>query len=238
MFKIQDVPDIRPPEFINRLIVVAYDTQISVFGGQKAHQFELSHVGVLILVHHNVLESFLIIVQDLGLRPEQFHGLHDQVVEIQSVIFLKAVLISLIDIGDHLFPGIAPCHLLILFRGDEPVLGPGDGRQGLSLFEKPGICLQLFINLFHHRLLIVPVINGKTGFVSQISDVPSENPDTGGMEGADPHAVCSVFYLGIHPLPHLSCRLVGKCNGQDIPGIHLLFPDQVSDPVGQHSGLA
>ena len=37
--------------------------------------------------------------------------------------------------------------------------------------------------------------------------------------------------------PHLSCCLIRKCDRQDIPWIHLLLFDQISNPVRQHSGL-
>ena len=68
--------------------------------------------------------------------------------------------------------------------------------------------------------------------------MPAQDPHTGRVKGADPDALRAKSYQLVHTLPHLSCRLIGKCDGQDIPWIHLLFIDQIGHPVGQHPGLA
>ena len=58
------------------------------------------------------------------------------------------------------------------------------------------------------------------------------------MECADPDIFCAKIHNLIHTFPHLPCGLVRKCNGQNIPWIDLTFINQISNPVGQHSGLA
>ena len=58
------------------------------------------------------------------------------------------------------------------------------------------------------------------------------------MERAHPDALCTEAHQRIHPLAHFLRRLVRKCNGKDIPGIHASLIDQICDTVGQHPGLS
>ena len=52
------------------------------------NQFKLRRVCILVLVHHYVTESLLIGVKNLFLLSEEFHSLENQIVKIQSVVFL------------------------------------------------------------------------------------------------------------------------------------------------------
>ena len=88
LLKVQNIADIRPPEFINRLVVIAHHAQVPVLIRQKPDQLKLGGVGILILVHHNVAESVLIGGKHLGVRLEKLHRLHNEIVKIQCVIFL------------------------------------------------------------------------------------------------------------------------------------------------------
>ncbi len=86
LFEIQNIPDVRPAEFVDRLIVVTDHAQIPVLGGQDAHQFKLYRIRILIFIHHDITETLLIMIQYIRLRLEQLYGLHQQVVKIQGII--------------------------------------------------------------------------------------------------------------------------------------------------------
>ena len=58
ILKIQDVGNIRTSEFVYGLIIITHYTKVLVLGSQKLHQQKLSVVGILILIHHYVLETF------------------------------------------------------------------------------------------------------------------------------------------------------------------------------------
>ena len=60
--KIQDIVNIGPPEFIDRLVVISDHTKILVFFCQKAHQLKLYRVGILIFIHQYIPKTLLIIV--------------------------------------------------------------------------------------------------------------------------------------------------------------------------------
>ena len=88
LLKAQNIPDIRPPEPVNRLVVIPHHAEILVLGRQKAHQLKLRVVGILVLVHHNIAEPLLVIVQNLGIILKKLHGLSNEVVEVQGIVLL------------------------------------------------------------------------------------------------------------------------------------------------------
>ena len=68
--------------------------------------------------------------------------------------------------------------------------------------------------------------------------MPAQDPDTERMEGRDPDAFGAEADHFVDTLPHLSRSLVGKGDGQNVPGADLAFLHQVGDPVGDDAGLA
>ena len=85
-FKIQNILDICPTEFVNRLVVIPDHTKILIFPRQNANQPKLHRIGILILVHHDVTETFLIIFQNIRLCLQQLNGLHQQIIKIQRIV--------------------------------------------------------------------------------------------------------------------------------------------------------
>ena len=106
-FKAENISNVRTTEFVNRLVVVSYDTEISVFGRQKADQLKLCGVGVLILIHHNVTESLLILIQHIRAGTKQLYRLHNQIVKIKCIVFVKLLLIFAINFCNSLLMNIA-----------------------------------------------------------------------------------------------------------------------------------
>ena len=84
--KIQDISDIRPPEFINRLVIISHHTQILIFGGKQADQPKLRRICILVFIHHNILKTLLICVQNIRIHLKQFHRLDNQIIKIQCVV--------------------------------------------------------------------------------------------------------------------------------------------------------
>ena len=101
-----------------------------------------------------------------------------------------------------------------------------------------GINFQTFTHILHNIFGIIGIINSKIITESQPFYVPAQNPHTGGVKGGHPYALRTEADDIIHSFPHFSRRLIGKGYGQDIPGVYTFLFYQVSDPVGQHTGLA
>ena len=73
------------PKPVNTLCIVADHADILLLFGQVIYQCELQSVRVLIFVNENVLKAFVVLLASLGGFPEQFDGLDQQVVKIESV---------------------------------------------------------------------------------------------------------------------------------------------------------
>ncbi len=119
LFEIKNIPDIRPSEFIDRLVIVAYHAKVPIFICQQADQFKLRRIGVLVFVHHQITKPILITGQHLRAGFEQFHRFHDQVVKIQRVAFPKRLLIFHVSPGDPFHMEIPHRLYLIILRGHQ-----------------------------------------------------------------------------------------------------------------------
>ena len=86
LFKSKNVSDICSAEFVNRLIVVTYHTEIFISGCKNTYKFKLGRIGILILIHHNVTEPFLIRLQNLSAVLKQFYCFYDQIVKIKGIV--------------------------------------------------------------------------------------------------------------------------------------------------------
>ena len=105
--KIQNIADIGATKLVNRLIIITDYTQITVLTSQRTDKFELHGIGVLILVHHDVTKTVLIVFQHIRAALEQLHRLHQQVIKIQRIIFLQFLLILHISLRNLLLAEIA-----------------------------------------------------------------------------------------------------------------------------------
>ncbi len=135
-FKIQNIADIGAAELVDGLVVVSHHTEVSILIRQQPDQFKLRRIGILILVHHDVAESFLVIVQHLGIRLEKLHRLHDQIVKIQRVVLVQHRLILLVGLRDLTRMIIVAGRRLhfILQRADQFILRRRDGAHDRPFF--------------------------------------------------------------------------------------------------------
>ena len=120
LFKIQNVADICSAEAVDRLIVISDHAEISVFSGQKPYKFKLRVIGILVFVHHNIAETFLIDFQDFIVRVKKLYGQHEKIIKIYSIILAQPLLVFVVRVRD---PLAAETHadilLSVLKRRDE-----------------------------------------------------------------------------------------------------------------------
>ena len=77
--------DVAAPEPVDRLPVVAHAEEVFM-AQQEAGDLLLEVVGVLVLVHEDVLELFPVLGLDFGVIPQQVPGEAEDVVEVQGVL--------------------------------------------------------------------------------------------------------------------------------------------------------
>ncbi len=97
LFKAQNVLYRRTPEFVNALVVIAHNAEITRFGRKQRHQAVLKLVRILKFVDQNVLELVLIICAHVLAVAEQTVGVQDDVVEVHGVHLFEPRLIGPVD---------------------------------------------------------------------------------------------------------------------------------------------
>ena len=237
LLEIKNVADVRAAPAVDGLIVITHDAEVAALVSEQLDHHVLGVVGVLILVHHDVTETFAVALQHRRMIRQQLEGLDQQIVEIQGVVGLQAGLILQIDIVDHLAAVILLGFAEPLVRAHELVLRIGNFGRQLAGRQELLIDIQPLEDLLQHGLLVIIVINDKGAGVAQLLDIPAEHPGTGGVEGGDPGVLCLVAHHGGNALLHLLGRLVGKGQGQDIPRRHAVI-QQICHTAGQRAGLA
>ena len=101
-----------------------------------------------------------------------------------------------------------------------------------------GINVQLPAHILHQGFLVICIVDGKIGVISQIVNVSAQDPHAGRMEGRHPDALGTKSHQLVHTFSHLLGCLVGKSDSKDVPWIDPHLFHQVGDSVSQHSGLA
>ena len=103
LVKTQDIFDVRPPEAVNGLVVVAHHAEIPPPARQQGDQQVLQVACVLILVHQHIVKLVLIVLQDLRFLFEQRDGIKNQIVKIQRVGGVQLLFVGGVDFGnaDH-----------------------------------------------------------------------------------------------------------------------------------------
>ena len=237
LLKVQDVGDVGAAPAINGLVIVAYDHEVLVLGGQQVGDLVLDVVGVLILVDANVAEALLVLVEHLGAGAQQLERAHEQVIEVHRVGGAQATLQLHIDL----------CGLFIVgaIGRFEHILGPDHGvfgRTDLAADHVDGELLLLdtecLHNVAHHALGIVVIVDGELTGIAQQVGVLAQHAHAHGMEGAHPHATGTAGNKCRQTLAHLGRGLVGKRDGKDLPGLNTQVAEHMGDAEGQDAGLA
>ena len=234
----QDVLQICAAEGIDALVIVSHHADVPVAVCQLVHQLELNVVGVLVLIHQNITEALLIVLQHLRCLLKQRHGLQQQVIKVQRIVRLQLLLVLPVAVCDPPHPEIPARILLKLLRIRAFVFGRGNQRQHLPLLQHLRIDVQGLQHLPHHGSLIICIINRKVTGIADKLDVTPQNPHAHAVEGGNPHLAGSLSHQLIHAVPHFPGRLVREGNGQNIPGLHAAVFDEIGDAVGQHPGFS
>ena len=205
--------------------------------GQQNGQGVLHGVGVLVLVDEDVGEAGPIVVEHVGVEPEEADRVEQQVVEVHGVGRHHPLLVEVEDIGD---PPVEDGR-----RGGPVLIGPLLSGLGLADLAQDGtgrhllgVDVQLPGDDLHQPARVGVVVDGEGSLVAQPVAVGPEDAHAGRVEGGHPHPLAPwPDQLG-HPRAHLVGGLVGEGDGQDLPGFGVAGGDEVGDAPGQHPGLA
>ena len=97
-----DVADVGAPEAIDGLVGVSHHADVRPLAAKLQDDAVLRRIGVLILVHQNVLKLVLMPLQHIGMLAKQLVRLHQQIVKIHRPGVFQLLLIHAKDGGDLL----------------------------------------------------------------------------------------------------------------------------------------
>ena len=208
------------PEAVDGLVVVTHHADILPAPSQQPGQQVLEVVGVLVLVDEDVAEFPLVVLPHVGVLLEEPDRVEDDIVKVQRPRRPELFLIGQVDVGDLLQAEITlGLALLHKFRSQKHlVLGSGDIAQDRAGREGLIVHIQLLQALLDDPDRVVGVVDGEGGREAQLLDIPAEDAHAGRVEGGRPDVVCVGANGRFQPLFQLPGGLVGKGDGDDLPG--------------------
>ena len=227
-----DVLVVGSPPGIDGLVVVAYHRHIPV--RQQVHHLVLLDGGVLEFVHHDVLVAAAVLLQHVGMLPEQADWQGNQVVKVHGIVQLQSPLVLLVQllvlaVAPHLWIWVVPSPSSCLYIGKK--IAHGVHVQGI------GGKAQLPSCLLDELVSVGLVVDGEIAPPSQPFDVLPQDLHPEGMEGGHGEVLELPSRLLLHPLLHLLGRLVGEGEGKDL-ALGDALVQHVCDAVGDDPGLA
>ena len=209
---------------------------------EQLDQLILGQVDVLVLVHQDVLEALAEPFAQLVVAAQQAHRLHDQVVEVERVVDLHALLVALIggqghpvgrrdDAAAETFGRLQRVEQVVL-----PVAHAVDDVLHLVLL---GVHVQVVHDPLEQCRAVVLVEDGEVAGPTDQRGVLAQQARAEAVEGAHPHAGgAPALEQLLGPLLHLGGGLVGEGDRQDLLRRDTALTDEVRDAAGQRAGLA
>ena len=238
LLEAQDVLHVGAAPSVDRLVVVAHHAKILVILRQQVDDLELSVVGVLILVDHDVSELAGVFLPHLFVPVEQKRGLQEQVVEVERVVFQEVVRVCLVDFVEHLRPLVLFLEFEEVLGADEVILVAADqavyfaGRKGLAVDIQP------LDDALDERLLIVGVVDHEIRFERQPVALVAQDTTANAVEGSHPQFARLKLEGGFETIPKLPRGLVGEGDDQNVVGIDAPLADQPGGTENHRAGLS
>ena len=234
--ELEQVAHLGTPEPVDALVGVADDTDVASGLPELYHQLVLREVRVLVLVHEDVLESLLVVLEHVGMLAEHPHGANQQVVEVHRVRRHETPLVLGVSLGD---PPLVdrPGALVESRHVDHVRLGRADDTQHGSRREAPLVDAEVVEDVLHEPAAVAVVVDAETRPVADPLRVAAQHPDTRGMERGHPHLL-GVCADKLHDsAAHLVRGLVGEGDREYPPRRHTR-DDKAGDAASKDAGLA
>lgn len=211
-----DVLDLGAAPAVDGLVIVADDHHLAGIPRQHPQPGVLDAVGILELVHQDVLEAIAVVLEDVGLVQPQLVGAQQEFGKIHQPGAITGLLIGLVDLligtGDGVaieidVAGAQPLVLLAVDVAHHGARGPVLLVE-VERLEHPANEAVLVIGVEDLEVLRQPCIQ-MVGPQQAVGDA---------VEGADPHAAHAIADHLLDPATHLGRRLVGKGHRDDGEG--------------------
>ena len=186
VLKIQYVLNGCAAEFVDTLIVITHNHNVVKSAGEQLCQLKLCLVCVLELIHANIAELALHVVQRLRILSQQPHRLHDNVIKIHQIGGVQAILIQRIDFRHLLQLKIRTCYCRKILWRKKTVLGTADKIHHAFDRQLPIIHIQLFHTGGNQLFGIIRVADAEALHIAKFLAPSSEKTKADGMERTRP----------------------------------------------------
>ena len=198
---------------INRLIGIADHAQIAAFLYQQLDDGILQIIDILKLIDMQIREAALPFCAYLFLAFQYTVGKNQQIIEIQRIHFLQALLVKLVDIGLDLFTrpfagtrlgccGINKIRFVVAYV-----------RQHTVVAVAFDIDMHLLVGIPQDALLIICIQNREISRISQLQNVLPQQTYAKGVNGGNRNRLGYISQQIFHSLFHFSSRLIRKGDG-------------------------
>ena len=206
--------------------------------GEQAEPEILGDVGVLVFVHEDVAEPFLVLRQHLRIALEDRQVVEQQVAEIDGVEVRKPLLIGLVKrrraaVGET--ARLVGRHLL---RAPPLVLPALDDGRKLARGPVLRVHIRVRQHLFEEPFLVVRVEDREGGPEVRQLGMAAQYAQAERVESAEPEAGAQLADQRVHPLAHFVRRPVGEGDRQNLAGPGAFLRQQQREPRRQHPRLA
>ncbi|MCY1536786.1 hypothetical protein D9M68_722560 [compost metagenome] len=96
-FKVEDILNVRSPESVDTLGIIAHHTDILVSSCQLFYNNVLRKISVLILIHHNIAEFLLIFIEYIRMIFQQYIRFKEKVIKVHSAGFITTFGIGFVN---------------------------------------------------------------------------------------------------------------------------------------------
>ena len=238
----ENILDLRTAERVDTLRIVTHDAHPTVQLREATDDDVLGEVGILILIHQDVVKQLLILAQHIGAVPEQDVGLQQQVVEVHRAVLLAAAAILHIHIAK-----VRYLRLTILGSigrvgnvgcgRNKTVLGKRYAREhpcGLVLVVRQ---VHLLANGLDEVLAIRGLVDGVGVGKANALGILTKDAREDRVECTHAYVTCARAHHLLDAGTHLLGSLVGKGQCQNVMRLHALL-QHICYARGQNSRLA
>ena len=200
-------------------------------------------VGILILIHQDIVKPLGILASHLLMVSEKLEGKHQQVVEIHGVRLLASLHILLIYLAHLLHVVALVLHKdvgirLVGLRTHQVVLR----HRNLGVYGSRLVNFLIQPLLLHYRLEqragVGFIINGKITVEADMLRLGTQDARKDAVEGTHIEMLHQVVaHQFSYTLLHLPSRLVGKGERHNAPRLHALL-QQVGYLISKHTRLS
>ena len=167
LLEVEDVLHISPAPTVDALIRIADDADVFEFVGQQLHQLVLGVVGILILVHVDVMEFILVVGQRFWVFLEQLDRQHDQVIKIHRLAVFERFLVILVALEDDIVD-VSASQIAEFLRCLQLIFCLTDPPQNHAVIVFFGIQILFADDAFHQCFGFALIADGEGARIAEL----------------------------------------------------------------------